>query len=57
LLATAAQFPDLPLQAIVAISPSHVVWQAISEEGLAPDSRHGRSAVRAFRTYRSAVRR
>lgn len=38
LLAAASHADDLPLGALVAISPSHVAWQAVSEDGPAPDA-------------------
>jgi dienelactone hydrolase len=36
LLAAAAHVRELPLRAIVAISPSHLVWQAVGQEGPEP---------------------
>ncbi|MGH2586790.1 MAG: acyl-CoA thioesterase/BAAT N-terminal domain-containing protein, partial [Dehalococcoidia bacterium] len=38
LLATAARIPDVGLRAIVAISPSEVVWQAVGDQGEVPHS-------------------
>jgi dienelactone hydrolase len=36
LLATAAAFPDLPLSALVLLSPSSVTWQAVGGDGAVP---------------------
>jgi len=36
LLATAARIPDVGLRAIVAISPSEVIWQAVGDQGEVP---------------------
>ena len=38
LLSTVARVPDLPVGAIVAVSPSDVAWQAIGDEGSIPDT-------------------
>ena len=38
LLAAAAHLPDVPLRGLVAVSPSHVVWQAIGDQGASPDT-------------------
>ena len=38
LLSAAAHLPDLPLRALVAVSPSQVVWQAIGDQGATPDT-------------------
>jgi dienelactone hydrolase len=38
LLGAAAHFADLLLRGLVAVSPSHVMWQAIGDQGAAPDT-------------------